>query len=71
MACISYEEFYDLKTIANCDCFVVVSDCPPADPFCPLDKLGYEAIRSLHAQIDDDKDGQVELAESDDVSTYY
>lgn len=32
------------------------------------DKLGMEAIRHLHQQLDDDEDGDITLAESDDVS---
>lgn len=32
------------------------------------DRLGLEAIKSLHSQLDDDADGDVDLSESDDVS---
>lgn len=32
------------------------------------DRLGLEAIRTLHSQLDDDADGDVDLSESDDVS---
>ena len=38
-----------------------------ADDVCEGDKLGFEAIRQLHEQIDDDKDGKVDLSESDEV----
>lgn len=31
------------------------------------DRLGLEAIKSLHRQLDDDKDGNIDLSESDDV----
>jgi len=31
------------------------------------DRLGLEAIRSLHSQLDDDANGNVDLSESDDV----
>lgn len=34
------------------------------------DQLGMEAIRSLHRQLDDDEDGDIDLAESDDVSIF-
>lgn len=32
------------------------------------DRLGLEAIKSLHSQLDDDANGNVDLSESDDVS---
>lgn len=32
------------------------------------DHLGMEAIRSLHQQLDDDDNGDIDLSESDDVS---
>lgn len=32
------------------------------------DRLGLEAIKSLHSQLDDDADGDVDLSESDDVN---
>ena len=35
------------------------------------DRLGMEAIRSLHRQLDDDDNGNIDLSESDDVSFYY
>lgn len=33
------------------------------------DKLGMEAIKSLHRQLDDDEDGDIDLSESNDVSS--
>ncbi|CAH1778415.1 unnamed protein product [Owenia fusiformis] len=41
-------------------------ECPIQDNLCENDKMGYEAINSLHAQIDDDKNGGVTLSESDE-----
>lgn len=32
------------------------------------DRLGMEAIRTLHQQLDDDDNGNIDLSESDDVS---
>ncbi len=32
------------------------------------DRLGMEAIKSLHQQLDDDDNGNIDLTESDDVS---
>ena len=32
------------------------------------DRLGLEAIKSLHSQLDDDANGNVDLSESDDVN---
>lgn len=32
------------------------------------DRLGMEAIKSLHEQLDDDDNGNIDLTESDDVS---
>ena len=34
------------------------------------DHLGLEAIRSLHEQLDDDDNGDIDLSESDDVILY-
>lgn len=34
------------------------------------DKLGLEAIKSLHSQLDDDANGNVDLSESDDVRIF-
>lgn len=31
------------------------------------DRLGMEAIKSLHEQLDDDDNGNIDLSESDDV----
>lgn len=31
------------------------------------DKLGLEAIKALHHQLDDDRNGNVDLTETDDV----
>lgn len=33
------------------------------------DRLGMEAIKSLHQQLDDDDNGNIDLTESDDVSS--
>lgn len=35
------------------------------------DRLGMEAIRSLHQQLDDDDNGNIDLSESDDVRKYF
>lgn len=35
------------------------------------DRLGMEAIKSLHQQLDDDENGNIDLTESDDVSTWF
>jgi len=34
------------------------------------DRLGLEAIKSLHSQLDDDANGNVDLSESDDVKIF-
>lgn len=34
------------------------------------DRLGLEAIKSLHSQLDDDANGNVDLSESDDVRIF-
>lgn len=39
------------------------------DASCLQDKAGLEAITQLHRQLDDDANGNVDLSESDDVST--
>lgn len=35
------------------------------------DRLGMEAIKSLHQQLDDDDNGNIDLTESDDVSGFF
>lgn len=35
------------------------------------DELGLDAITALHRQLDDDEDGDIDLEESDDVSTRF
>lgn len=35
------------------------------------DRLGMEAIASLHRQLDDDDNGNIDLSESDDVRNYW
>ena len=45
------------------------TDCPKEDLVCERDKLGFDAIKTLHQKIDDDKDGKVDLSESDEVRT--
>lgn len=37
------------------------------EPYCS-DIQGFKAISELHSQLDDDRDGQVDSAESDGVS---
>lgn len=47
------------------------ASCPADDMEClgnVHDRLGMEAIRSLHQQLDDDDNGNIDLTESDDVS---
>lgn len=45
--------------------------CPADDIECAEhDRLGMEAIRSLHQQLDDDDNGNIDLSESDDVSIF-
>lgn len=39
------------------------------DCFGHHDEIGLDAITALHRQLDDDEDGDIDLAESDDVST--
>lgn len=41
--------------------------CQAEDIECYNDRLGMEAIRSLHRQLDDDDNGNIDLSESDDV----
>lgn len=40
-------------------------DCPNY-----YDQIGLEAIRSLHRQLDDDDNGDIDLSESDDVRSF-
>ena len=45
------------------DCTGVFNLCTDADK----ERLGRQAIKSIHEQMDDDKDGLVEASESRDV----
>lgn len=50
-------------------CFTDV--CPNLDPWCSSldenEKLALEAIHALHHQLDDDKNGNIDLYESNEV----
>jgi hypothetical protein len=48
----------------NTDCTGVFNLCTDADK----ERLGRQAIRAIHEQMDDDKDGMIETSESNDVS---
>ena len=49
-------------------CLIVcIVECPEEDSLCQKDKMGFEAITSLHASIDDDRDGNLDRSESDEV----
>lgn len=54
--------------------FVLATDTCNDDLACITmashDRLGLEAIKSLHSQLDDDANGNVDLSESDDVCTF-
>lgn len=65
--------WWKLLTIFVFFCLIIGSS---ADGACHVDdlecfnedRLGMEAIRSLHRQLDDDDNGNIDLSESDDVS---
>jgi hypothetical protein len=46
------------------ECTGVFNLCTDADK----ERLGREAIKAIHEQMDDDKDGMIEPSESTDVS---
>lgn len=46
---------------------LLLGNCYKGDLVCEKDKLGYEAIASLHAQMDDDQNGDIDLEESAEV----
>lgn len=53
------------------ECSFLCLECTGVFNLCTdLDKerLGREAIRAIHEQMDDDKDGMIETSESADVS---
>lgn len=61
-----------LKIIYKCLCVSVGYDTCQLEDFACLamaqsDRLGLESIKLLHRQLDDDKDGNIDLSESDDV----
>ena len=58
---------HDLIEVPNHEQFCDAS----SDGICASasDKGGYEAIRWLHRQLDDDADGHVDLTETDGVGT--
>jgi hypothetical protein len=47
----------------NLDCTGVFFLCTDADK----DRLGRHAVKTIHEQMDDDKDGMIEASESNDV----
>ena len=49
------------------DCVCCVSACIEEDTECNKDRFGYEAIQQLHRLIDDDRNGNVDQSESDEV----
>lgn len=56
-------EFFEIALVAACNnadaaCFSVEAN----------DKLGLEAIMALHHQLDDDRNGNIDISETDDVS---
>lgn len=56
--------------LANCDCFFSSELCRIDELLC-LDEiaiLSFEAIRSIHKQMDDDANGNVDVSETDGVS---
>jgi len=57
--------FIDLPGSGSADgaCMVDDTDCLAS----LHDRIGLEAIKSLHQQLDDDDNGNIDLEESDDV----
>lgn len=49
-------------------CFVI-ADCPAQDQVCQEDVISLDAIRSLHKKIDDDESGNIDIEESQGVSS--
>jgi hypothetical protein len=49
------------------DCTGVFNLCTDADK----ERLGRQAIKSIHEQMDDDKDGLIEASESRDVKSIF
>ena len=49
---------------------MVIAGCVLVDELCliPEEVPNYEAIKSLHSQLDDDRSGDIDLSESVDVS---
>ncbi len=45
------------------ECTGIFNLCTDADK----ERLGREAVRAIHEQMDDDKDGKIEASESSDV----
>lgn len=52
--------------------FIILDVCPNGDRWCSSldesEKLALEAIHSLHHQLDDDKNGNIDLFESNEVN---
>jgi len=46
---------------------ILLLECQIGDSICFKDRVGFEAIAQLHSQIDDDQDGGLNRAESDEV----
>lgn len=62
--------YIDAKRIAGVDNNYCSSDDFACLSMASIDKLGLEAIKSLHQKLDDDANGNVDLSESNDVSFF-
>lgn len=62
--------YIDAKRIAGVDNNYCSSDDFACLSMASIDKMGLEAIKSLHQKLDDDANGNVDLSESNDVSFF-
>ena len=64
-------KLYDRHFVSNLPSVVASSSsgggCYKGDLVCEKDKLGYEAIATLHTQMDDDANGDIDIEESAEV----
>ncbi len=64
---ISFFSVYEKIYLFDLECTGIFNLCTDIDK----ERLGREAVRAIHEQMDDDKDGMIEASESRDVKIIF
>lgn len=57
---LMFSAFYETCSLEDFACLAMAAN----------DRLGFQAIKSLHQKLDDDANGNIDYSESDDVRTF-